>query len=148
MINFFRQNKKTATLQVWNELCLLDNFLDKDLGNFIQSQTHLDISQWEFVNKPLSIIEKERANIKYELYSFAKNEIFVNTLQPDINILLEILRDFLSARQSGDQGKQNVQLTKFNLQLNNISKNYLKKLNEFRDLAEKLTDEKFEISLN
>ncbi len=148
MFNFFKQNKETAIRQVWNELCLLDNFLSQELGSFIQSQTHLEVSQWDFINKPLSTLEKQRPNLKYELYGFAKNEIFVNTLQPDINKMLDILRDFISARNVGDQGRQNALLLKFNLQLNTISTNYLKKLHEFRDLAERLTNEKFDINMN
>ncbi len=148
MFNFFKQNKETATRQVWNELCLLDNFLSQKLGKFIQTQTHLEVSQWEFVNKPLSKIEKERPNLKYELYEFARNEIFVKTLQPDINKMLDILREFIAAKQVGDQGRQNAQLNHFNFQLKAISTNYLKKLTEFRDLAEKHTEEKFDIDLN
>jgi len=148
MFNFFKQNKDKAIRQVWNDLCTLDKFLSQDLAKFIQSQTHLEVSQWEFINKPLSTLEKQRPNIKYELYDFAKNEIFVNTLQPDINRMLDILRDFISAKQVGDQGRQNAQIIQFNFQLKAISTNYLKKLNEFRDLAEKLTQEKFDINLN
>lgn len=148
MFNFFKQNKETAIRQVWNELCSLDKFLSQDLGKFIQSQTHLEVSQWEFINKPLSTLEKQRPNLKYELYDFAKNEIFVNTLQPDINKMLDILRVFISAKNAGDQGLQNAQLLQFNLQLKTISTNYLKKLNEFRDLSESLTDEKFDINMN
>lgn len=148
MFNFFKQNKETAIRQVWNELCSLDKFLSQELGKFIQSQTHLEVSQWEFINKPLSTLEKQRPNLKYELYDFAKNEIFVNTLQPDINKMLDILRGFISAKNAGDQGKQNAQLMQFNFQLKTISTNYLKKLNEFRELAERLTEEKFDIYLN
>ncbi len=114
MFNFFKQNKEKAIRQVWNELCSLDKFLSQELGKFIQSQTHLEVSQWEFINKPLSTLEKQRPNLKYELYDFAKNEIFVNTLQTDINKMLDILRDFISSKNAGDQGKQNAQLIQFN----------------------------------
>jgi hypothetical protein len=148
MFNFFKQNKETALRQVWNELCSLDKFLSQELGQFIQSQTLLEVSQWEFINKPLSTLEKQRPNLKYELYDFAKNEIFVNTLQTDINKMLDILRGFISAKNAGDQGKQNAQLMQFNFQLKTISTNYLKKLNEFRELAERLTEEKFDINMN
>lgn len=148
MFNFFKQNKETAIRQVWNELCSLDKFLSQDLGKFIQSQTHLEVSQWEFINKPLATLEKQRSNLKYELYDYAKNEIFVNTLQPDINKMLDILRVFISAKNAGNQGIQNAQLMQFNFQLKSISSNYLKKLNEFRDLAESLTDERFDINMN
>jgi hypothetical protein len=148
MFNFFKQNKETAIRQVWNELCSLDKYLSQELGKFIQSQTHLDVSQWEFINKPLSTLEKQRPNLKYDLYDFAKNEIFVKTLQTDINKMLDILRGFISAKNAGDQGKQNAQLMQFNFQLKTISTNYLKKLNEFRELAERLTEEKFDINMN
>lgn len=148
MFNFFKKNKEKAISQVWNELCALDKFLSQDLGKFIQSQSHLEVSQWDFINKPLSTLEKQRPNLKYELYDFAKNEIFVNTLQNDINKMLDILRGFISAKNAGDQVKQNAQLMQFNFQLKTISTNYLKKLNEFRDLAERLTAEKFDINMN
>jgi len=148
MFNFFKQNKETAIKEVWKELCELDNFLNQKLGKFIESQTHLEVSQWEFVNKPLATLERQRPNIKFELYEFAKNEIFIKTLQTDINKLLDILRQFLSARQIGDQGKMNAQIFHCNNQIKIISTNYLRKLNEFREMAEKLTNESFYINTN
>ena len=148
MLNIFKKNKDSAIKEVWRELCVLDNFLNKKLGKFITSQSRIEVSNWEFINKPLSILEKQRPYLNYELYDFAKNELFINTLQPDINKLLDLLRECLRAKQYGDQSKYNILLMKCNLQLEAISKNYLKKLHAFRDLAERLTSEKFDISIN
>lgn len=148
MFNLFKRNKENGTKLVWQELCELDNFLNQKFVKFLNEQTHLDVSQWEFLNKPIATLEKQRPNINFELYNFAKNEIFVKTLQTDINKLLDILRQLIVARQNGDKGSENAQIFHMNNQIKKIPNNYLMKLNEFRELAENLTDETFDINMN
>ena len=148
MFNFFKHNKETATRIIWNELCELDSFLHNKLGGYIQSQTSLDGDNLEFINKPFAILEKQRNNIKFELYDFAKNQIFIETLQVDINKLLNILRETLKAINDGDKKREKDLMVKVNSQLDTVSRNFSIKLDKFRELAEKYTDDRFIIGKN
>ncbi len=140
MLSFFKNERVKSTVKVWKALVKLNEFLQKDFITFIQSQSVIDVSNWQFINEPLHILETESVNMDFILYDFAKNEIFINTLQIEVNKLLDLLREYLKDNSKG--------LNSINLQINSLRRKYFLKLNEFRNLAESYTNEKYELNMN
>jgi hypothetical protein len=52
MSNYFKSKKIEATKKVWRELEKLGRFLNYEFTEYLQTQSHTEVNQWEFINIP------------------------------------------------------------------------------------------------
>jgi len=110
-------------------------------------QSKWEVSEWNFINKLFNKLKNEAPNLPKDFYEFAFNELFVNSLQNNLNEMFSIAREFMTLKKS-DNNNDNIYASKVTAQKNKLVEDYLNKLMELRSIAEKYSNTKFEVSNN
>lgn len=102
-------------------------------------QSELSGQTIRFWRPAFDMLERNRLNLKPELYRFVRKEMIEETLVRDLNQFTNMTGEMIRMRSSGlDDGTVLARLT---THCSTMQQNFLDKLLEFKELAEKLTGE-------
>lgn len=130
-----------AAQRVWKALSSVDHYLQYEFSEDLNRSSTVRPEDWRVIHQAAQVLREERLNLPKELYKLGMVDALQNSLQPNLNTLLDTLRELLDARSINDLEMERELLEQANRQINFAFADFRNKLHDFKDMYDQLLEE-------
>ena len=113
--------------RTWQALVAVDQWFHNDFTAVLEQSAAVEPSQWRVIHEAARVLNEEQLAIPAELYRLGMDAL-KNSLEPNVNRLLDLMRELLQARLNDDAAAAAALLEEINAQVQVIVYGYRAKL--------------------